>query len=134
MSVTVADLTQPLGELERGLFPSDTTPELFADRLAGYLADAELRIAEFEIDDDVDAATKAWVYYRAYSAVATRLLAQERAATIEGQGSNRFEQAQADGFFALADKWKTEFDVLIPVENAADPPVRSSWFRHALEW
>lgn len=133
MTVVANDLTQPLGELEKELFPGDTV-ESFNDRLAGYLDDAEAKVELYEIADDVDAATIAWVYYRAYRAVGQRLLAQERTATIDGQGSNRFEQAQADGFFALAEQWKAAFDAVIPVENAAAPAVKSSWFRAGFEW
>lgn len=121
MSVVAADLKQPKGHLERALFPSDADDTAFDLRLTGYIADGVARVAEFSIVENVDAATTAWAYYRAYYTIGQRLLAQERSATIEGQGSNRFEQKQADGFFALAAQWKATFEGLIPDATAPVP-------------
>lgn len=135
MSVTAQDLKQPRGHLERSLFPSDIDEPAFDARLTGYLTDAAAKVAEFGLVDDVDAATKAWAYYRAYYTVGQRLLAQERAASIEGQGSNRFEQKQADGFFALASQWKGVFDGLIPDATAPNPTqIPSSTFTSQYQW
>lgn len=140
MSVVIADLKQPKGHLENALFPSDAVngvldATLFDARLTGYLADAVAKVAEYAIVDDVDAATIAWVYYRAYYTVGQRLLAQERAASVEGQGSNRFEQKQADGFFALAQQWKDTFEGLIPDATAPVPSqIPSASFTSQYRW
>jgi hypothetical protein len=68
--VEIGDFIHPSGELLPALFPNENLTNL----VTTWLAEAATKVATFPAGS-VDAATAAWVYYRAFSAVANRLAA-----------------------------------------------------------
>lgn len=135
MAVLPDDLLQPKGDLDLALFTGLTASDV-SDALEAYLTDAAGRIAQAGVPAaDVDAAARAWAYYRAYTRIGQRLLAMARTATIEGQGTRRHEQEQADGFLAIADRWLAQYESLIPPAAAATPAVPpSAALTNAYRW
>lgn len=102
MAVTAAQITSPAGQLEPALlFPADDAPS-FAARCAAWIEEGSAKAAAITDDDDRDAATRDWCYYRAYEAVALRLAASPRTTTLTDQGSAGYDAAQEQTFRDLA--------------------------------
>lgn len=122
MAVTAPDLTAPAGELDRAiLFPADDAGA-FTARLTAYLAQGEAKAAAITDADTKDAAVTAWAYYRAYDAVATRMLAEPATQDFADAGGIGFTGEQLAGMQALAATKRAEFDGLVADAEAVQAP------------
>lgn len=80
MAVTFDNILYPLGELNRSMFPDDTL-----ENVAGVWFDEASSKVETLADGDIkDAATLAWVYYRAYTAVSNNIAAKPTSSSYYG--------------------------------------------------
>lgn len=119
MAVTLItdDLTLPNGELSTDLFP-DNCETL----LVGWLQQAAAKVEASEgiTTAEQNEAAAAWVYYRAYTAVADRMAQEAESITVgprtERTGANRFKY-----FMDRANYWLGVYQALDAVE--AETPV-----------
>lgn len=111
------DFIAPEGELTADMFPGDT----LATNVQAYLDQAELKAA-----DNEDAQT-AWVYYRAWTAVANRLATEPSSIDIEGEGSRQYLVPQMAAAQARANYWRSEYESLTAstVSKRSYPVMRS---------
>lgn len=104
VTLTPADLTYPAGQLQEGFFPDDD----LQGNLVVWLAEAKDKVADVVLDQQDDAAA-AWVYYRAYQAVARRIGAQPSRESYGGAGGGSnvtrdWGQNKSDYWEGLADE------------------------------
>lgn len=119
MTVTAEQLIAPQGELEPALFPLGD----LATRVDAYLVDALAKTAAASVPSaQQDAAVTAWVYHRAYTAVARRLAVEPERAEVDDQ-ARTYNVKQSSTFQSLADQFKAEFEGYIPVA-VAQPTTR----------
>jgi hypothetical protein len=119
MTVTAEQLIAPQGELEPALFPVGD----LQTRVDAYLVDAQAKAVAANVPSgNQDAAVTAWVYHRAYTAVARRLAVEPERAEVDDQGRT-YNVKQAGVFQSLADQFKAEFEGYIPVA-VAQPTAR----------
>lgn len=113
MAVTNEDLKAPAGEVEDGLFPGMGETEL-NERLDAYIADAADRVADLDDQDTKDEATKAWCYYRAFSARAQQLASMPASTQIPNEIATTRTDSQRAYFEEQAAKWLGEFNAMFP--------------------
>lgn len=110
-----SDFIHPIGELQPALFPN----EELADLVDTWLAEAQGKTAALPAGC-VDEATGAWVYYRAYAAVANRIAATP---TREAYFNNvdRWQSADRVEYFRRkAEEYRQRFEGLASM--AGDGP------------
>lgn len=100
MALKGADFTHPVGELRSEMFPGDS----LYDNLAAWIAEAESKAASNED------AQKAWVYYRAWTAVADRMLTDPATIDIDGEGSRQYVLTQMQLARGRASFWRAEYE------------------------
>jgi hypothetical protein len=106
MSVTVAKLKQPEGELEPSLFPAGDIDT----RLVAYIADGVTRAADLS-GDAKDAAVTAWAYYRAYAAVVQSLsITPSERSFDSGKSRYKYSPEQVSEFKQSRDSWLDVFN------------------------
>lgn len=104
VTLPIQDLKYPVGELQPSMFPDG---DLDAN-LQLWLADAKLKVAGLDADLQ-NAAAAAWVYHRAYTAVALRI---GNTPTTDGSFGDRSTTWSGDrvGFFQTkAKEWLATF-------------------------
>lgn len=115
MAVLPADITSPKGELDRTvLFPGESSAD-FTAQLQAYIDQGSLKAADLTDPDEQDAAVTAWAYYRAYDAVATRMIASRSSMSLPDQGSVSTTAAQIGLMAEKAAAKLAEYVVLVPV-------------------
>lgn len=117
MAVLAVDLIDPLGRILPELFPAEDSAAL-ADRVSGWIAQglADARIAALT---DSDAAVTAYVYARAFGAVADRLNAQAARQSFTEQGSREILKEQLAYWVGERDRSEGE---LVGILAAAEEP------------
>lgn len=112
-------LIAPEGEIEPAMFPGDS-PTALADRVQAYItAGTDKATADGVAAGDLDAAARAWAYYRAFRAVFVRLSASPSSVSLANQGGSSRTTSQISEFAALAEGWRTDYLALVP---EAPPP------------
>ncbi len=101
VTITIDSLVQPLGELTPMLFPDN----ILADLLDGWLTDAVNHVMAIPgiAAENQNAAAAAWVYYRAYLAMALRLANEPESITV-GPRTERGGSGQLKFFTDLANE------------------------------
>ncbi len=100
------------------LWPTLTTAKR-EEKLDGFLTDAGERAELDEIDaEDVDAATIAWVRYRAFSEVYDRMLMLPASVTAADEGSSQYSSEQIAAMRERRDEALAEYQDLTPAEDA----------------
>lgn len=102
VSLTIDDLKQPTGELDDAMFPNGDIDNL----LSGWLSQAETKVSDFSTDTQ-DEAAAAWVYYRGFSAIASRMANTAESVTV-GPRTERTSASQQKYFADRAAYW---FDI-----------------------
>lgn len=117
MAVTATDFVAPTGELTADMFPGDT----LSTNVAAYLTQAQSKAPS---NDD---AQTAWVYYRAWTAIANRLGTNPAEIDIEGEGSTRLLREQIAFAQSRASYWRAEYEAETSsqVSNRSFPLVRT---------
>lgn len=98
--MAVSDFIAPDGELTPDMFPGDT----LSANIGAYLAQAAVKAP------DNDEAQTAWVYYRAWTAVANRLGTAPAEVDIEGEGGIRTLKEQLAFAQGRASYWRSEYE------------------------
>ncbi len=114
VTLTVADLIQPDGELDNTYFPEG---DLDA-QIDGWLSKAARRIeANINIAASVhNDAAEAWVYYLAYSHIANRIAAMPNTVSVgSGEVTRTYAQDRPAYWRSLALTQKTAYDALIVI-------------------
>ncbi len=106
MSITSANLLQPLGDVSPDWFPGLSSADVAA-LLDAYIADAASRITVTGIDGDN--ATRAYAMGRAARNVYMRLSNTPATATLTGEGSQSITGEQIRAFKTMAEKYEAEF-------------------------
>lgn len=106
VTLTIADLRQPIGELSAELFAGTN----FDTLLTGWLAQAVAKVGAGVVDEN--AAAAAWVYYRAYSYKAALQANTPNQVNFSNQPgvSKTMSADQREYFINLAEHWKSIFD------------------------
>lgn len=107
VTLTIADLKQPTGELTAALFPGDDLDTL----LTGWLAQATTLVqgnAAIAAARHNLAAT-AWVYYRAYGYKVLLMASDPNDITV-GERSETFAADQRKAFVLLRDKYEADYN------------------------
>lgn len=105
MALSPADFVLPKGELSPEMFPGvgDLAEE------GGYV---DTWLAEAQEKTGDEKAQAAWVYYRAFSAVANRLNANPASVDVEHKGSKQRLISQMQYFEQKAAEYRAEFERL----------------------
>lgn len=103
MAITADKVIAPIGEIDRLIMFPDEGTEAFGTRIVAYVDDANQRAP------DNDEAALAWVYYRAFSAVATRMLTQPASAELAEGGSYNYMMTQLSHVQNRAEYWRQQF-------------------------
>lgn len=133
MSVTDANLTSPVGELDPAvLFPGESAGD-FTDRLDAYIRQGVIEAVALS-GAEQDVAVTRWAYYRAYDAVAQRLTATAQSISLSDQGSRTYTLGQADRFQAKAAAYRALFDAGLATDSVdpGTPITRST--RNVFVW
>lgn len=120
VTLTIADLKQPIGELSAELF----TGTNFDTLLTGWLAQAVAKVGAGVADEN--AAAAAWVYYRAYSYKASLQANTPNQVNFSNQPgvSKTMSADQREYFVNLANQKLAEFEGF----NVADSTVGAPAF------
>jgi hypothetical protein len=110
VTLTTADLKQPVGEFTASLFPGDDIDALLTGWLvqATTLVNANTAIAS----TNHNAAAAAWCYHRGYGHIANRLASSpvRVAASLDGSMAKEMAADQRKYFIELAAKKKAEYE------------------------
>lgn len=127
VTLTVDDFIQPTGELYDSLYPEEDM-RLLVD---GWLQQA-ISLVEATTNilaENRNLAASAWVYYRAYSHIAQRLMASASTMSVDGKVSRSTASDQRQYYTALAAERRKLFDSFDTVAVAATPkPAVPSFF------
>lgn len=118
------DFLAPKGEIEGGLFPSES-PSTLAARIDEYIAQATAAVDALDpaLDPaDVDAAIAAFVYVRLYDAILIRL-ANTPNTSIADEGSVAITGSQIAIFQNNRDRHQLAYEAIL--EGAEVPPLES---------
>ncbi len=123
VTITVADLEQPKGELANSFFPDGD----LAAKLAGWLTAATAKV---EANADIAPAAQnnaagAWVYYLAYSYIADRIAASPNRQSIQsGEISEDWGQDRPAYWLARAEAKLSTYEQLeaTPADLASTKP------------
>jgi hypothetical protein len=111
MAVDAAEFTGVGGLLNtKALWPRVSTTEI-GKKFAAWLADAETKVADFEAETQ-DAATRAWVKYRAWDDVYQIRLGNPASIAVDGRGSSGYTQGQIDAAKAERDAALLAFEAI----------------------
>jgi hypothetical protein len=137
MSLTIADLKAPAGELESFMFPVDTAnPSLTFDaRLTSWLAEAVGKVSSLPSAQQ-DEAAKAWAYYRGFKAFVLRVTTTPTKATLDsGKTEVEYTSEQIKTWRTLPDYWLAQFQgyfsttpVSVAVGKMNDPTPKCTVF------
>jgi len=126
MAITGASLLQTNGgEIENDFFPSETLAQL-TDRLNRYVVEG------YSKAPTLDAAVKAWAYYRTYMAIYLRMSAQPTNTELVDQSRVGWDKEQALRFYDLAQEKLAEFDALI--DKKPEKIFHSGHTRNVYRW
>jgi hypothetical protein len=120
VTLVVADLIQSKGELEPNLFSSTDPAGSTTARVTVWLAEAVTKTAGVALADR-DAATAAWVYFRAYTSKYRSLLAQPISEDV-GEATRTYLITQIKAFEELALAALAQYEALSVVEDTPPPP------------
>lgn len=130
MAVTAADLLDPVGRIRPDFFPGEEPADL-TDRIDGWIA---LAIADAGIAalDDPDPAVTAYVYARAFGAIADRLNAEAARTTFSEQGTREMLKEQLAYWAGERDREENRLAALVaagvePEGAITDAPLPSSY-------
>lgn len=114
MAITPADLTAPLGDIEPSFFPNDDAGAL-TTRLQTYITDGTARANGAGVSAaQLDAAVKAWSYYRAYRAIWLRLSEAPGSVSLTDQGSKARTDQQREAFKVMSDEALALYNEFLP--------------------
>lgn len=136
--VTVEQLIKPQGDIDVALlFPADKAEDVTA-MIAGWISKAE-KIATAEVitdDDKVNDLAEAYVYYKAYNDVHTRMSANPIKAGVSGEADQAFDIEQIREFAKKAALYLDNFNALL-LSAAGEPaiePKRSRSLTNNYRW
>lgn len=119
VTLTLEDFVQPAGELYDSLFPEQ---DLYT------LVDGWLQQAIYKVEGTAtipaehrNLAASAWVYYRAYSHIAQRLMASAATMNVDGKVSRTIASDQRQHFADLATAKLTMYEQLSVPTVTAQP-------------
>lgn len=120
MTVTVASLTYPRGEIQPVWFPDGD----LAANLAIWIDEVDLGdVAAGEAQDN---ATRAWAYHRAYATVAGRLAAMPTTEKTNDL-TTTIDHSRIQYFRGEAQKWETVYrGILAETAITPDRPISSA--------
>lgn len=134
--LSAIDLRAPTGDIERSMFPQDTSDELNG-RLDGYLTEAYRlsQVTALTTEQLRDEAAKAWAYHRSYNAIYLRLSAAPNSVNLDDEGSMSRDPRLIQNFATLARQWLDQFREVLPVtrdlrtavQGTTAVPNRYSW-------
>jgi len=118
MALAPTGFISPLGDLTTSLFPNEDRNALSV-RVSAYLEAApdDARVQAIIAADatKTDAATRAYVYWRAYRAVVQRMNTEPLTVSVTEKGSHGYSAAQIGAMQQLADGYDQQLDGLLPV-------------------
>jgi hypothetical protein len=127
MALTVADLLEPDGPVQRAFFPTDTQGDLEA-RVGRYLAKAQTALVPVVglTGAQQDEAMEAYVMYRALDAVISRVSAEAASVTIADQGGQSRTDTQLKTLVSQRDASLLVWQAYVPTESVVEPaPTRT---------
>lgn len=129
MAVAWGDLVVPTGELDPAWFPNDSDGG--EARIEGYITVALLKSVSITDPDEQDAATTAYAYHLAYTAIWLALSAGGSSSAIVNEESWGISADLVANFKLRADEKLAEFEELVPptvddVVETAIPPTMST--------
>ena len=130
VTLSTWDLVQPEGELSETQFPNGD----FQDLLVGWLTQAQALVAANAAiaATNHNAAAAAWIYYRAYSHIAQRLvISPVRVSTsVDVSVSKEITKDQRDSWQVLAAKKKADYEAY-ETAGASTTAVNPAFFGRA---
>lgn len=128
MAVTAAQLLLPAGRLNPdALWPSLDEEDVNA-LLSAFIAEGATQAAADE-QEDLDAATKLWAYYRAYLAKYEDMVATPASVETPNQGGHQYLVTQMTLMQDLANAALAEYNALLVVETITDTPPPGNYTR-----
>lgn len=118
MAVQPSDVQSPNGEIEDFMFPAHDSNELDT-RIQNWIDDATNKnvVSNLSTQAEKDAATIAWVYYQAYSAVDRRLKASPAELDNQDGQARAYAEDQRASFRQLAIEKRDEFEQITDVQE-----------------
>lgn len=131
MAVTLdpADLIYPKGELQPASFPDGD----IEDVVLAWLDEAIARLATVTVTDQNEAA-KHHVYWRGFTAIATRLAVKPSTEQTSGERSTSYGTGQINALYRQADFHREQFEQLAQSETVQDPPPSSGTAANTMVW
>lgn len=132
MPVLPENVRSPEGHIVDAMFPGIDTDDIDT-RIQVWITQAETQLASLDLGleaSEEDAAVRAWVYYRAFSARAVELASMPSSISIPNEESTTRTADQRALFERLADEWLDSYQGIVVVEyedsGSVVPPTGSS--------
>jgi hypothetical protein len=130
VTVQAEELLSPTGRLQPKVLWPGVSPEDVNEKLEAFLTEAAVKVADLEDATDVDTATTAWAYYRAFDEVYLRLVGLPSTVDFRDEGSGSYLVTQMNLMKELRDQALVEFTAILDaaavVEETSAPVPRSS--------
>lgn len=138
MAVSPSAFIDPVGTLTTSLFPGDDQNALTA-RVTAYIAAAATDARVMAIvgaGGSSDAATTAYAYWRAYSAVVQRMNTEPLSVRLNDpdKGSHAYSAAQIGQMQQLADSFNQQLDAMLPPDDEPVTPAMSMGVSNSFGW
>jgi hypothetical protein len=117
VSISSRDVLSPDGLIIPAIIWPGLGPEAVETKVRAFIVDAE---TQAEDADDVDAAQKAWVYYRAKREQYERMIGTPASATDSDEGSRQYTDGQIQLVRDEMNGFLEEFDDLLDEEADED--------------